>query len=73
MGPGGLARHAMSTLIGAAVRPQHPSCDAPFSEAARWLLFVRSHYIRMPAYLIVPHLLRKAYMRQFPDQPPTAA
>lgn len=73
MGPGWLARHAMSTLIGAAVRPQHPSCDAPFSQAARWLLFVRSHYIRMPAYLIVPHLLRKAYMRQFPDQPPTAA
>lgn len=27
---------------------------------AKWLLFVRSHYLRMPLYLLVPHLVRKA-------------
>jgi len=30
---------------------------------ARWLLFVRSHWLKMPVYLMVPHLLRKAFRR----------
>ena len=66
--PGRLTRITMSTLLGNALRPHHPSCDTSFSNVARWLLYVRSHYIRMPAHLIIPHLLRKAYMRQFPDK-----
>ncbi len=64
--PGWVTRHTMSILLGAALRPHHPSCATRFGDMARWLLYVRSHYIRMPAYLIIPHLLRKAAMRQFP-------
>jgi hypothetical protein len=66
--PGWVTRRAMSALLGAALHPHHPSCDTRLRNMARWLLYVRSHYIRMPAYLIVPHLLRKAYMRQFPER-----
>lgn len=71
--PGWVTRHTMSVLLGAALRPQHPSCTSRFSDVARWLLYVRSHYIRMPAYLIVPHLLRKAVMRRFPAKTSTTA
>lgn len=70
--PGWIPRETMAVLLGAALRPHHPSCDTRFSDIARWLLYVRSHYIRMPAYLIVPHLLRKSYMRQFPEKPAVA-
>lgn len=48
-----------------ALRPNHPSCDTRFTAFARWLLYVRSHWIRMPAYLLIPHLLRKAWMNAF--------
>lgn len=59
-------RTALSFLLALALRPDHPSCDRPFSKMARWLLYVRSHYLRMPAHLVVRHLLRKAWMRRFP-------
>ncbi len=53
----------MSSLLGVALRPDHPHCDGPYTGIARWLLYVRSHHLRMPLYLVVPHLLRKAFMR----------
>ena len=30
---------------------------------AQMMLYVRSHYLRMPLYLLVPHLLRKSWLR----------
>lgn len=30
---------------------------------AKWILFVRSHWLKMPWYLLFPHLSRKAWMR----------
>jgi hypothetical protein len=62
---GWVSRTTVSPLLGLALRPDHPSCNEPFSRLARWLLYARSHYLRMPPHLVVPHLLRKAYMRQF--------
>lgn len=66
--PNWLTRHVMFTLLNLALRPHHPSCDQQFSNFARWLLYVRSHYLRMPWYLVLPHLIRKAYKRRFPEQ-----
>lgn len=66
--PNWMTRWVMSALLNQALRPRHPSCDGPFSDFSRWLLYVRSHYLRMPWYLIIPHLTRKAWMRQFPDK-----
>jgi len=45
-----------------ALRPAHISCDDKLTAFARWGLYVRSHFLRMPLYLLIPHLLRKAYM-----------
>jgi len=33
---------------------------------ALWLLYVRSHALRMPIHQLVPHLARKAWMQRFP-------
>ena len=64
--PSWATRTAMGALLGLALRPDHPSCDVRFSKLARWLLYIRSHYLRMPPHLAIPHLLRKAYMQRFP-------
>lgn len=58
-----LSKHLMSFLLGLALRPDHPDCNQPCTGLARWLLYVRSHHLRMPLYLVVPHLLRKIFMR----------
>ncbi|MEM7255407.1 MAG: nucleotidyltransferase family protein [Pseudomonadota bacterium] len=50
----------MSTLFSHALAPSHRSCDRFLTGPARWLLYVRSHYMRMPLRLLIPHLLRKA-------------
>ncbi|HEB77567.1 MAG TPA: hypothetical protein ENI90_03450, partial [Methylothermaceae bacterium] len=48
----------METLICRALPP--PDSFAIGDVLSRWLLYVRSHYLRMPLKLLVPHLLRKA-------------
>ncbi len=54
----------MDVLFCSALLPDHKSCDNWFTPIARWCLYVRSHHLRMPAYLLVPHLLRKAHMKR---------
>ncbi|MFT3820230.1 MAG: nucleotidyltransferase family protein [Rubrivivax sp.] len=54
---------AMDLLLHLALRPDHPAADGPATALARWLLYVRSHWLRMPWYQILPHLARKAWMR----------
>jgi hypothetical protein len=71
--PHGLGRAAMARLLDLALRPNHPSCDTRWTGLARWLLYVRSHYLRMPPYLVVVHLTRKAWMRRFPKAAPAPA
>lgn len=43
-----------------ALRPDHATCADAWTPLARWLLYVRSHWIRMPFFLLVYHLTRKA-------------
>lgn len=61
--PTSLWRPVMDGLFQRGLVPHHPSCDGRLSPAARWLLYVRSHYLRMPLQLLVPHLIRKAVKR----------
>ena len=60
---GWASRRLMPALLRVALRPNHPRCDTAATGLARWLLFVRSHSLRMPWYQIVPHLARKAWSR----------
>lgn len=62
--PHPVLRPVMDALFQRALMPDHPSCSDMFTPLARWLLYVRSHYVRMPMYLLIPHLLRKAIRRR---------
>lgn len=46
----------------------HSTCRKSFTGLAEYLLFIRSHYLRMPLRLLIPHLLRKAFKRE-PEKP----
>lgn len=66
LGPNRFSRIWMAWMLGHALRPEHPSCDHPLTGIARWMLYVRSHLLRMPLRLVIPHLIRKTWMRSFP-------
>lgn len=62
-----LRKPVMDFLFLRAFRPDHPQCKLPYTELALSLLYLRSHYLRMPLYLLLPHLVRKAWMRRFEE------
>jgi hypothetical protein len=65
--PPPLKRQAMDALFLRALLPDHESCDDALTGTARWLLYVRAHYLRMPLHLLLPHLLRKGLIRPRED------
>ncbi len=59
-----------------ALRPVHSSTSSSATWLARFALYVRSHWIRMPVHLLAYHLGRKAFVRaksQETDRPPVDA
>jgi Uncharacterised nucleotidyltransferase len=60
-----LQRVLMAWLLSRVLKPPHGSCSQPGDGLVRWLLYVRSHWLRMPVRLLVPHLLRKAWKTRF--------
>jgi hypothetical protein len=56
--PRGFVSLLMDAAFTRALAPDHPSCDTALTKPARFFLYVRSHYLRMP-------LLRKAFKRRF--------
>ena len=68
LSPTAPARLAMAWMLSLALRPRHPSCNQRGTWLARWLLYVRSHALRMPMRLVLPHLVRKAWMARFPEK-----
>jgi hypothetical protein len=50
----------LDALYERGLRPVHTSLDDHYSGCARSALYARSHWLRMPPHLLVPHLLRKA-------------
>jgi hypothetical protein len=44
----------------------HPSCHLTGKGLAKFVLYVRSHALRMPLSLLLPHLLYKAWLDAFP-------
>ncbi len=45
------------------LRPNHPLAGDRWTPLARWLLYVRGHWLRMPPHLLAAHLSRKAWLR----------
>ncbi len=71
--PGALTLWLMDACYDRALRPVHPSCNTAGTGLARLALYVRSHWLRMPAGLLVGHLARKAWGRLSPPPPPAPA
>lgn len=61
--PGSFMVLFMDALFTRALAPDHPSCDDRWTGLARWMLFVRSHWLRMPPLQLAQHLARKGYKR----------
>ena len=59
--PGHLATALLDALFLPAFASAHAECRTWFSGPATFALFVRSHWLRMPAHLLIPHLLRKTF------------
>lgn len=53
----------MDSLYLRALRPAHATTSDRFTSLARWQLYVRGHWLRMPPWLLIRHLARKALVR----------
>lgn len=55
----------MDALFERALRPPHPMCRDRLAKLAIFFLYLRGHWLRLPLYLLAPHLLRAAFVRGF--------
>lgn len=55
----------MDRLVPRALFPPHPDHASRLTDISRLLLYVRSHWIRMPPWLLVYHLSYKAWVKRF--------
>lgn len=58
-----LRRKLMDSLFINGLASAHPSMHRSGTQLAQLLLFIRSHWLRMPLHLLIPHLLHKAVLR----------
>jgi hypothetical protein len=62
--PSAPSRALMDRLFPAAFATAHHTMRTPLSGLAEFVLHVRSHWLRMPAHLLLPHLVRKSWTRR---------
>lgn len=62
--PAALGAALMDRLFLPALSTAHKPSRAAGAGLAAWALYVRSHYLRMPLRLLLPHLLSKAWQRR---------
>lgn len=55
----------MDRIFTRVLAPAHASCEDRFTPAARLAAFVRAHWLRMPAHLLIPHLFHKAFISPY--------
>ena len=60
--PSAAVRRLTDFCFSRSLRPDHPTCNDRWTPLARRLLFVRSHWLRMPLWLLIYHLLHKALL-----------
>ena len=56
-------RALMDRLVPLAVLPEHPDHMRRRAAIARWLIYTRAHWLRMPPALLIRHLAYKAWLR----------
>jgi hypothetical protein len=60
--PNRLLLALMDALFGRALLPVHASCADRLSRGARFLLYIRGNWLRMPPLLLTRHLFHKAFI-----------
>jgi hypothetical protein len=60
--PNGALLALMDALFGRALMPPHASCSDWATPAARFALYVRGNWLRMPPLLLARHLFHKAFI-----------
>ncbi|MEW6118682.1 MAG: nucleotidyltransferase family protein [Pseudomonadota bacterium] len=60
--PNRLTLAVMDAIFMRALAPDHASCADAFTPSARLAAYVRAHWLRMPAHLLIPHLFHKAFI-----------
>ena len=60
--PSAVAARAMDRILLPAFAVMHTSCRVASSGTAAFALYVRSHWLRMPLHLLLPHLAHKAWV-----------
>ena len=65
--PTGRMRYWLEWMYDEIFQPQHVTVETKYTALARRVLYIRGHWLRMPARLLVMHLLRKAVL---PEKPP---
>jgi len=61
LAPNWVARRLMDLIVTPVLATHHP--DRRSAAFAQWLLYLRSHWLRMPPWLLTQHLSRKAMRR----------
>lgn len=67
-----LRRHLMDGLFINGLASAHVSMRQPLTGLAQFFLYLRSHWLRMPVHLLIPHLLHKALTRNKIEVPESA-
>ena len=62
--PPGAIRWLMDAMYLRALLPDHPSCADLYTRSARFGLYLRATWLRMPPWKLVQHLLHKAVLRR---------
>ena len=60
--PHPLTQSILDSVFQRAFQPPHRSCQDWFTRPAQWLLFIRSHWLKMPLPLLLRHLFHKAFI-----------
>ena len=66
--PGPLLLRLMDALFRRALLPMHPSCGDAWTPAARFCLYLRANWLRMPPLLLARHLFHKAFLSPKEDK-----
>ena len=53
----------MDMLFSRALATKHETSPVKGQGFARFLLYIRSHWLKMPVHLLIPHLCRKSWLR----------
>lgn len=61
-GPSKPGRKLMDAIFTRALAPDHASCSDAWTPWARRAAYIRAHWLRMPPYLLFPHLFHKAFI-----------